>query len=323
MPSYLETLEIAKANKRYRYYPVAADPRCIDGRLFPHVKPSFRIDFNAKPTVFTIGSCFARNIEEALVDLGCGVQVPTLSFSVPKSEWAERKNGLLNEYNAGAISQRILWALEDREAPERTIVDGAHGEGFADLLLPGNIGVPYARAVERRREIFEVYKWLKTADLVIITLGLIEAWYDQETECFLNQMPSHRVAMADPNRYVFKRLDVLDAYPLLEKALRGLETLGIKVLITLSPVPIGTTFGPIDCVTANEFSKSVLRVCAERLAQIKGVDYFPSYEIVRSGGLSSYVEDNIHVKNEVVHTITKYMVDVYRQPAEATAQAAE
>lgn len=82
--------------------------------------------------------------------------------------------------------------------------------------------------------------------------------------------------------------------------------------MTVSPVPINSTFTSSDCVTANEYSKSVLRVCAERLSKrFANVDYFPSYEIARSGGLSSYAGDNIHVKNEVVEKITSCMIQKY------------
>jgi hypothetical protein len=125
-------------------------------------------------------------------------------------------------------------------------------------------------------------------------------------------MPPHQFAMANPDRFVFRRLDVFDAMPLLEEAIRALSDAGKKVILTVSPVPIQTSFTQSDCVTANEFSKSVLRICAERLStQSPLVDYFPSYEIVRNAGLQAYCEDNVHVRDDVVKWITEYMIRTY------------
>ena len=115
-------------------------------------------------------------------------------------------------------------------------------------------------------------------------------------------------------RFEFRRLDVSDAMLLLEPAVNALTARGAKVILTVSPVPIQSTFMPDDCVVANEFSKSVLRICAERISKASpNVDYFPSYEIVRTAGLSAYEEDNVHVHNDVVVSITSYMTQVYEQ----------
>jgi hypothetical protein len=91
-----------------------------------------------------------------------------------------------------------------------------------------------------------------------------------------------------------------------------LSDLNIRTILTVSPVPLHTTFMPEDCVIANEYSKTVLRVCAEELARkYANVDYFPSYEIVRSGGLANFHKDNVHVKPEVVSLVTSYMLSIY------------
>jgi hypothetical protein len=41
------------------------------------------------------------------------------------------------------------------------------------------------------------------------------------------------------------------------------------------------------------------------------VDYFPSYEIVRSAGLAGFVSDHVHVKGSLVGKITSFMVSRY------------
>ena len=303
----MEALKVTRSNANKRF-PNEEDPRFVGDLLFPSLKPKFLLDAPAR--VFTIGSCFARNIELALADHD-GIELPTSGFSVPESEWEFRPNGLLNEYNPGTISQRILSAVESQAEPEETIVKTK--EGFIDLLLPGGSPVTFERAVERRSEIRGIYDSLVSSDLVIITLGLIEAWFDEEIEVFLNRMPTRQDLRRQPDRYSFHRLGVSDALPLLDRAFGALVEAGVeRVLLTVSPVPLGTTFSGGDAMVANSFSKSVLRVCAEELAQkYPQVDYFPSYEMVSSGGLGAFLEDNIHVHDAVVRRVTGHMLDAY------------
>ena len=116
---YALAIKQAVANKGARYFPQAADARLRDGKLFPFHAPKFPLRFTEGHTVFTIGSCFARNIEEAL--MARDVSIPTLAIDVPKTEWGGRANGILNEFNPGSISQRILYALGGKEFSEDVI----------------------------------------------------------------------------------------------------------------------------------------------------------------------------------------------------------
>jgi hypothetical protein len=304
---FYSTLMQAFRNKAARGFPNRADTRSRGGALFPIHKRKFDVRFSPDQTIFTIGSCFARNIEEALVERN--VFLPTRTFRDRPSERKFRSNGLLNEYNPGTISQRIIFALQGREFPGETIVPC--GDLFADLLLPFERDVTLEMAQVRRAEIKAVYDHLANADLVIITLGFIEAWYDTETGLYLNRAPPIAFGRKSPARFVFKQLDVFDSMVLLEEAIAALSKAGIKTIVTLSPVPIATTMTTKDCIVANEFSKAVLRVCSERLCRHDLVDYFPSYEIVRSRGLSGYIDDQVHVKDALVREIVQYMISLY------------
>ncbi len=306
---FVQATKNASLNQSGRKFPNRDDSRCQDGLLFPEFKPSFKLEPGA--AIFTIGSCFARNIEEALLPLG--FKLPTASFSVPKSEWPARPNGLLNEYNPGTIAQRIDAALTDKHFPDETIV--ASGLLHADLMLLGTApDVSFERIKERRQEIFKLYQNLPQCPYVVITLGFIEAWFDNQTQLFINRLPPNTLKDREPNRFVLKILTVKDSLALLEPAVDALCQRGCKTILTVSPVPIKSTFSKSDCVTANEYSKAVLRVCAEEICtNFNNVDYFPSFEIVRSGGLINYMPDNIHVKSEVVQKITALMCQKYSE----------
>jgi hypothetical protein len=303
---YSDVLRVAGASKHNRRYPGREDERSRDDLIFPTFVPKFPFEFDRGTKVFTIGSCFARNIEEILRPVGA--ELPTMSFSAPHKEYSGRSNSLLNEYNIGTISQRIVFALEGRQFPQDTIVRS--GSLYSDLLLASGSDVTFERAVHRRADIDGIYAQLARSDLVIITLGLVEAWYDEANALHLNRIPPHDAAVAELDRYQLRRLDVEDSYPLLARAIGALRDCSIKVILTVSPVPLSFTFSGQDCVVANEFSKSVLRVCADRIERhFDNVEYFPSYEIVRSGGLSSYGDDQVHVKDAIVRRVIDHLMD--------------
>lgn len=312
----IRAFERALENRQLSRYPNREDFRFREMLLFPMVAPSFRIEPGQR--VFTIGSCFARNIEDFLT----GYDVPTRNFTVAEAEWRGRSNGLLNEYNAGTIAQRMTWAVEGRasaELPETLLGTAAN---TIDLLLPKSDGVTRDRAVQRRVEIDSIYAQMRTSNLVVLTLGLTECWYDNEASTFLNRVPPPNFMRNHPGRYSFINLDVADCVDLLRRALSQAVAIdGLNILLTVSPVPLQTTFTGLDCVTANARSKAVLRTAADQLCQdfAGRVDYFPSYEIVVSGGISSYGTDNVHVRNNVVGMIMDYMLDenAQRRPVAA------
>lgn len=179
----LLALERALKSRPRNRYPSDDDARARDGLIMPDVSSSFTVSQGA--TAFTIGSCFAREIEEALI----GFDLPTTGFAVPKSEWQGRPNGLLNEYNPGTMAQRISWAIDGTSTVDMAKTYIGPEDRTLDLFLAVGEPVTLRRAKARRAEIDAIYSHLLKADLVIITLGLVECWFDQESGHWLNRMP--------------------------------------------------------------------------------------------------------------------------------------
>ncbi|OSP52936.1 hypothetical protein BV911_18510 [Pseudoruegeria sp. SK021] len=273
--------------------------------IYPEITPKFTLDRGMK--IFTIGSCFARNIEEKLV----GFDLPTTRYRVPPEEFPHRPNGVLNEYTAGTIHDRIVSVLDPSLDHSFSIIPAK--DGYIDLNLPAAI-VPttYARALERQEEIKDLYLEMKTSDAVIITLGLTECWLDTKANRYFKHMPPASKDL-DSSRYSFVNLEYAEAYSLLDSAMRAIiDGIGIKkIILTVSPVPLASSFSGYDAVVANGYSKALLRVCAQMLYQkYDEVDYFPSYEMVVSCS-SAYAVDNVHVKDNVVGLVTDYMTANY------------
>ncbi|WP_010138835.1 GSCFA domain-containing protein, partial [Oceanicola sp. S124] len=110
-----------------RRFPDRKDARHAGQMLMPEVRPGFSL--GPGDSVFTIGSCFARNVEDAL--LARGLRVPTARFSAPEGEAPGRPNRILNQYNPGTMLQ----CLRDIDTGETGAGLYAQGDGVIDCLL--------------------------------------------------------------------------------------------------------------------------------------------------------------------------------------------
>jgi hypothetical protein len=100
----------------------------------------------------------------------------------------------------------------------------------------------------------------------------------------------------------------------------------MRFIVTVSPVPLASTFKDQDVVVANGGSKATLRAVAEELhRRYDFVDYFPSYEFVTNSPRSlAWAEDQLHVAAPMVARITETFVKLYYPPADAVqADAAD
>lgn len=295
---------------RSRKFPGRTDPRHAQDLLFPDVRPGFGI--SRQDSVFTIGSCFARNVEEVL--LAEGITVPTASFAAPREEAPGRPNRILNQYNPGTMLQCVK--AMDEEMDEAGLYRMDDGRVLDCLLATGSRPVSPQRARERRGQVRDLYiSGLARSEFVVITLGLVEAWYDRADNIYLNEAPPRKLLDTDPGRFELHQLGVPEARDMVFQMLeRLLENGRRKVILTVSPVPLQVTFAGGDAVVQNAYSKAVLRVVADLAArEFEDVDYFPSYEIVTSGGLQSVGDDNVHVRPAVVEKVVRYMVSRYIQ----------
>lgn len=295
---------------RNYHHPSQRDPRFRDGGIFPHLYPKFRL--TREDRIFTMGSCFARHIEDALSQHH--FQLPVHAFTLPDGEMPYPAPHLLNEYNAGTIAQRLRSVLGDfHYSGEAGIEETA--DGFLDLFLHvASRPVTWERLAARRTEIGELYAQLPDCDCLVLTLGLVEAWYDLQHGCYLNRAPSFRSIKRDPGRFEFRRFDAPDVVhqlqPVLHALLRG--RMG-KVLLTVSPVPMEVSFMPGDIVVNNAYSKATLRAACELLSRNEPrIDYYPSYEIVTSFGVAQgFSPDGVHPKLSVVDLVISHLADHY------------
>lgn len=297
-----------------------------DNRITPVALPSFQTPFQLVPgeKVFTIGSCFARNVERVLA--ARGFQLPTLDL-LRQPRFEKVNPAIVNNYGVPSIYNEFSWALDPERSFDKSanFVETSAGK-FVDLhIVATERPQPMADLELRRDAIIEANRQVTDCRVVIMTLGLTELWYDKQQELYLNSTPMHRVLKNDPDRFALHVLDFEQSLGFMKGTmdlLRARCRPDQQVILTVSPVPIINTFRPdMDVMVANTYSKSCLRTVAEHIcATYDNVHYFPSYESVTlSDRKLAWTDDNIHVTDDIVRINVNRMVRAYSPPDDSLA----
>jgi hypothetical protein len=270
----------------------------------------FEIDHAAR--LFCIGSCFARHVEEVLH--AQGYLVDSLNIAFPRAEWHGRANGLMNKFTVMSMLNEIEWAFGAHRSPEALLVP-VHG-GYLDCqMCAGHAPVDRQRGLERREQARQYFAQIRDAGVVVMTLGHVEAWYDTETELYLNMAPPRWAMRHAAERF---ELHVTGYHENVLALMRVMERIhdhapNARVIVTVSPVPLSETFTGQDLQVANCYSKSVLRAVATDVTnRYEFTDYFASFEAVQSlPPREAYEPDRIHVRPNVVSAVVNHFLASY------------
>ena len=77
----------------------------------------------------------------------------------------------------------------------------------------------------------------------------------------------------------------------------------LRMILTVSPVPLAATAEDRHVLAATTYSKSVLRVAAEQLARQGEVYYFPAYEIMMAAGNDYFAPDRRSIVEQGVQHV--------------------
>ena len=285
----------------------SADNR-VEPECWPHVEPGFR--FTKDQCFFAIGSWFAKNISKRLHLDGYNVHGGVVT-----------EGNRRNRYTPAAIYQELAWAkaIFDRD-------DDPREEDILPLLLElgpnrwtdiwsrpeKGVAPSLEKAIETRKELYAYFRGAFVADVVIITLGLIEAWWDEGSQSYV-EFDTPWARREDKERFSFERLSFEKCRHYVEKTLDLIVDEHRRVLITTSPVALARTFTSDDIIIANNHSKSVLRAVAGEVSEAReNVDYFPSYEIATITRKPEVWEDDlIHINPNFVARIMQHVTEAY------------
>lgn len=278
-----------------------------------------RAKFQIDPSwpIFTMGSCFAREVENVLMMRG--LALVTKGHGVPAEHFetwnattgrgggaagGELSRGALNKYSVRSMTHELKRVLLDEAYPNDGLIELAPDQWF-DPHASGLRLLDRETAFANRKRLTAATATIKQARICFFTLGLTETWLDSETGLAMNAHPGPAWLARMPERFRFIDYGYDETLADMLSIIEMIRTHchpEMRFIVTVSPVPLGATFKDADVIVANSASKSVLRAVAEELyRRFDFVDYFPSYEIVlNSPRALAFQEDQLHVARDMV-----------------------
>ena len=254
--------------------------------------------------LMTLGSCFAQHISRHLARHGNSFLVtepgaPDLTEQIRKDRgygvFTARYGNVYTVRQALQLLRRSfdqiescgdLW-LDDEKVvdPHRPTIEP---EGFGSIADLND---------DRTRHLAATRQAFTEADVLVFTLGLTEAWRSKETGLVFPLAPGVSGGEFDASIHEFVNFSFSETISDLMqfiRELRGVNPL-IRVILTVSPVPLAATFEPRHVLVSTAASKAILRAAADQAARdLEDVSYFPSYEIITAPGFSDrYFEDDL------------------------------
>lgn len=242
----------------------------------------------------TFGSCFAQHISRALK----ARQMNWFNAEPPPGRTPAE---IARKYNYGVFSARtgniytaaqlLLWTrLAVGDAPLDAVEIWRDTDGrFHDTLRPKIEPRGFTDADEARRSLADTARAFRRSfadsEVFIFTLGLTEGWENSATGQVYALCPGTGVGDFDPAVHVFQNYGMTRIITDLNAAFALMRAVNpdLKILLTVSPVPLVATASGDHVLVATTYSKSVLRAVAGEMRQNDDqTDYFPSYEIIAS-----------------------------------------
>jgi hypothetical protein len=228
--------------------------------------------------IASVGSCFAEHV-------GRWLTLNNFTFS-RSTLFTERVSSFAfgNIYTPKCFLQ---WLDYDSKKPHRfDIYHCQKSDVYYDLLRPTiNInGYTSKKELIKQRQLAksELHNTIQSCNVLIFTLGLTEAWKDNDN-VFYPSCPGVIAGQFDDEIFTlheFNYNEVLSALIEIKAKLKAINP-EIKVILTVSPVPLTATATSNHILVANQYSKSILRSVAGYLSNTDSdFEYFPSYELI-------------------------------------------
>ncbi|MGH6949745.1 MAG: GSCFA domain-containing protein, partial [Vitreimonas sp.] len=164
-----------------------------------------------------------------------------------------------------------------------------------------------------RQHLDRTVEALQLADVFIFTLGLTECWASAKDGAVYPACPGTIAGVYDPLAHTFVNMSTADVKADLTAILATLAAINpkLRIVLTVSPVPLVATATPGHVVAATIYSKSALVAAAVEAAREHAhVVYFPSYEIVTGPQAPErfFEADRRNVSAEGVDTVMRVLL---------------
>ena len=293
------------------------------------VDPVRAMPFSVSPTdpVAAAGSCFAQHIARYLKDAGYNY-LQTEPPATPTEPVFSARFG--NIYTTRQLRQLMLGAYGLHRPVTRVWrrTDGRYIDPLRPRLAPAGFTTADEVTIARRTHLAAVRRVFQECRVFIFTLGLTEAWLAPDGTA-LPVPPGVVDAESPEGEPTFHNFSVAEMRADLDQFLADLRAVNphVRVILTVSPVPLVATYEARSVLVSNTYSKAALRVAAEEAAASHDfVAYFPSYEIITAPQVGGryFAEDLRSVTEEgVAHVMRVFTAHVLRDHATPEPQDIE
>lgn len=259
----------------------------------------------------TAGSCFAQHVTRNIKERGFNFldcehkpsfisdeQATTFGYNMYSARYG-------NIYSSRQLLQLLLEA-KGKRTPTDLIwkKDGRFYDSLRPAVMPGGLSSPSLVEKDRALHIAKVKQFFSEVQLFIFTLGLTECWIHNELDgTVFPTAPGVIAGEYNSSKYIFYNLNTANVVDDLENFWTELKEINpnVKMILTVSPVPLAATASNNHILVANTYSKSVLRAAAsDFIMHKKDVTYFPSYEIINSHpSRSMFFDPDLRTVNKV------------------------
>lgn len=242
--------------------------------------------------IATAGSCFAQHIGKRLRRRGLGyLDLEPAPEGFTASEANRHGFGLFSCRYGNIYTVRQLLQLTYEAFGQWEPVDaiwekgGRYYDAFRSGIDPVGHGSPEDVKLLRSVHLGKVKRLLTEMTLFVFTLGLTEAWESKRDGAVYPSAAGTIAGRFDEGKYRFRNFryqQILEDFEEWWAFLQGVNP-GVRMILTVSPVPLTATASGEHVLVATTQSKATLRAIAGDLASWEeGISYFPAYELIAS-----------------------------------------
>lgn len=276
--------------------PISPEINIYFKNIFTKGNSSFKINKGTK--ISNIGSCYGVRVSNFLSKGNYNYLQYEDNITNASVNWG-------HVYNIENLCQIINYSINENY---KLIIEKCKN-GYFDPLRASTIGY-YKTLAEAKKKILrhrkKSYLLFKNVDVLIITIGQNEGWFDKKNNIVWGFNPPFDFQM-NKKRFEYKEFDFNQNLKSLKKVLYSLKKFNkdLKIIFAVGPVSNYTTFLENNVICQSYVEKSNLRLVFHLLEKDKrlNVAYFPLLEMVHLNNNKNFSLDNRHISNKLIKKI--------------------